>query len=144
MFKIKYTLSSLYNTQDKFELFEEIDFHYNFLCGSLFLWNETLSIDIDWEWVPILDFAYFMMTIILDKNDATFEFTESDMTIKFKFEDGSVQINPCWLNEKSLVIPLIEFEEVVRDFYSDLLDYIKIKCPDAYENPNFSKFININ
>lgn len=135
MFKIDYLIIS-----ENFRInssITDIDLRYNFLLGDVYLSTESAKIDMDWEWIPLLDFAYSLSLITdsLKENDISkefFEFTESAETIEFLKHGSQVKVIPSF-SSTVLVISFEAFKKAVKDFHSDISKHIRTKMQDRPE-----------
>ena len=65
MFSIQYKLSSYY--EQKVIKDDDAFLRYDFYCGSISLQTLNKSIEFNWEWIPVLDFAAAFIYLLKDK-----------------------------------------------------------------------------
>ena len=73
---------------DDLEVMTEEELRYNFLLGNVVFNSANTSIDMQWEWIPLLDFSFSLFQIVKslsykENSFESFEFTESTENIKF-------------------------------------------------------------
>lgn len=127
MFRIEYKV-----IQEEFtgiERMSEEEIRYNFLLGNLILFSPNTRIEMEWEWIPLLDFAYGLKEIVsnLKNNDYSkeyFEFTENAETLEFSRQKESLKIVATF---SSVVIEttLKSFEKAIYDFHFSISEYIR-------------------
>lgn len=143
MFEIKYSFSdSAYLDITKAT---EEDLRYNLFLGSLILKTRNNSIIIDWDWVPIFDFAICLAAIcdiLLKKEtgEAEFEFTESDEKLIFQKDATSIKISTTFSDETLELTPET-FEITVRDFYKAVVFEILSKNVSLKNNETFLQYL---
>jgi hypothetical protein len=127
MFRIEYKV-----IQEEFtgiETMSDEEIRDNFLLGNLILLSPNTRIEMEWEWIPLLDFAYCLKEIVsnLKNNDYSkeyFEFTENAETLEFSRQKEGLKIGASF---SSVVIEttLISFEKAVYDFHFSISEYIR-------------------
>lgn len=126
MFRIEYKIIK--------EQFQEIEYisddeiQYDFLLGNVSLFSFNAKIEMEWEWIPLLDFVYCLQMIIsnLKANDIDkeyFEFTENSETLEFLRQREQLKIVASF---SSIVIEttFVDFEKAVYDFHLNISEYI--------------------
>ena len=132
MFEVKYQI--IHQNYDNFESISEIDIRYGFLAGSIILSTSDAKIEMEWEWIPLLDFAYCMKKIVSNlKTNGTskeyFEFTENAETLEFLRCEKQLTISASF----SPVIIITDweiFEKAVNDFHFNIGAYIRNNTSD--------------
>ena len=103
----------------------EAELRYRLFLGDVALRVGDANFSADWGWVPILDFAlgleYAARELLHGKNEALFEFTESDSVIQFRRDEGDVVVSASYapdttvVNLEDLVKAAVEFRKRVVD-----------------------------
>ncbi|QQD11623.1 hypothetical protein [Sphingobacterium sp. UDSM-2020] len=106
---------------------EEIS--YSFLLGNVSLISSNAMIEMDWEWIPLLDFAYCLKAIaknitINDKSKECFEFTENAETINFSKEVNQLKISASF-SPVVILTTVKDFEIATTEFHSIISNYIR-------------------
>jgi len=132
MLRIEYKIITQYLGEIEDITDEEI--HYDFLPGNVSLLSSNIAIEMEWEWIPLLDFAYCLKRIVskLKTNDNTeelFEFTENAETLKFSKQQGSLKI---FASFSSIIIETtyIDFEKAVYEFNINISKHIRKNISD--------------
>ena len=127
MFNIKYEIISDQLNDVKGITEEEI--HYNFLLGNLFLFTPKAEIEMEWEWIPLLDFAYCLKKVVSTLKISNivkecFEFTENAETLEFSRQSEKLKIIASF---SSIVVEttFADFEQAVFDFHISISEYIR-------------------
>ncbi len=115
--------------------FREIEYisdekiRYDFLLGNISLLSFNAKIEMEWEWIPLLDFAYCLQMIAgnLKENDIGkeyFEFTENAETLNFSRQGKQLKIIASF---SSIVIETTfeDFEKAAYDFHFIISEYIR-------------------
>jgi len=145
MFEVNYSISDTYRQQDvDYKSADDMSLRYSLFLGSLLLRTDDSKIDLDWEWIPLLDFASCFLSIyvnLLGKTDyrQQFEFTESDGTLLIDRKGEKVKISTSFSNEE-INISLDEFWQGLNRFYLDLLASVKEDYPGIEQNSNFIRY----
>lgn len=136
MFKITYKIVT-----ERFQGIEYIsdeEIRYNFLLGNVSLVSSELEIEMQWGWIPLLDFSYCLQMISNDLKVNSvarefFEFTENAETLEFSRENEQISIAASF---SSVVIEttFLEFEKSVRGFHLSISEYIRAQI--LSEPPN--------
>lgn len=148
MFKIKYSFSDSFLKKDiDYKIEDEMSLHYDLFLGGIILSSNDSEIDLDWKWIPLLDFAYHLLDIALEisKNlncHEKFEFTESNGLLLFDRIEKKVKISTSYSDEK-IDIDIEEFKLEVKRFYKKLITDIIRKYPEVQENRFFIEYINL-
>lgn len=120
MFEISYYV----NKYSEGEVISREDLNYNFLLGGVIFKKGTTKIEMPWDWIPLLDFAYSMCVIInnLKKENIfkdTFDFTESNDSLSFFKECGLITIIPSF-SENMVDVPLDQLILTIKGFYLEI------------------------
>ncbi len=124
---------------------DEIALRYNFFLGSLYLKKADQSILIDWNWVPLIDFAICLHAIcgnLIGKThgEEEFEFTESDSKIIFKKNGDNLKIVTSFSNE-ILEMSFEEFQNAVKEFYKNIIFKAIERNQEVSGNDAFIKYL---
>jgi hypothetical protein len=144
MFQIKYSFSDTYKlTKIDYKIVDDLTIRYNLFLGNVFLQKNSKKIDLNWEWIPLLDFAICLKSICLTFANKKilikeFEFTESDDVLIFEKKINEIIITTSYSNEK-LIINYKQFLLEVKRFYSNLTDTIEIEFNEIKFNENYMK-----
>ncbi len=136
MFKISYEIIQE-NLSDVVTITEE-QIHYDFLLGNVFFITEKAEIKMDWEWIPLLDFAFCLSNIgkSLSKKQSfkeCFEFTESGEIIEFSSEKNRIKIISSF-SSVQLEMSIEIFVKSIEDFHCKISKYVrnKFQCELPY------------
>jgi hypothetical protein len=143
MFEIKYNFSR--NNNVNVVDADETAIRYNLFLGSLILKKEDKSIVIDWDWVPLIDFAICLRTIcnsLLKKmhSEEEFEFTESDSRIMFQKDGDKITIATSFSDE-IIEISFEEFQKAVSKFYKEVIFEAVEKNKEIKNNDSFIEYL---
>lgn len=143
MFEIKYSFSN--SAHFDITRADEGDLRYSLFLGNLILKTINNSIIIDWNWVPLFDFAICLVQICnkLLKEEikkAEFEFTESDEKLIFHKNGNSVKICTTFSDE-ILEMTFENFQMGARDFYKAVVSEILSKNVGLKDNEVFLKYL---
>src|SRR5256885_7474594 len=127
MFRIEYKIVT-----EQFEEIEHIsdeEIRYSFLLGNISLFSSDAAIEMEWEWIPLLEYAYCLKGIAdsLKANNTTkgyFEFTENAEKLEFLRESEQLKIVASF-SSTIIAMTLAEFEKVVNDFHSNISEHIR-------------------
>jgi hypothetical protein len=124
---------------------EEIS--YSFLLGNLSLISSDTKIEMDWEWIPLLDFAYCLKTIannitINEKSKECFEFTENAETIEFSKEANQLKVSASF-SPVVILTTVKDFEIATTEFHSSISNYIREYIVLKDSPKNLQKYLSI-
>lgn len=127
MFKIEYKINS--TSLEDLNVITEENIRYNFLQGSVYFYTEDGRLEMEWEWIPLLDFSFCLSNIttaLMHKDEAKeyFEFTESAETIEFFKKGGLLKIIPSF-SDDVLNTSFDNFSRETKVFHSNISKYIK-------------------
>ena len=127
MFRIEYKIIT--EQPEEIEYISDEEIRYNFLLGNVSLISSDAEIEMEWEWIPLLDFAYCLQMIVSslkgkDTAKEYFEFTENPETLGFSRQGEQLKIVASF---SSIVIKAIfaDFEKAVYDFHFSISEYIR-------------------
>lgn len=126
MFRIEYRIVA-----DQFQEIDNIsdeEIRYNFLLGNVFLFSSNSEIEMEWEWIPLLDFADCLKRIVgnLRANVTTkeyFEFTENAETLEFSKQGEQLKIAASF-SPTIIETTFVDFENAVYDFNVSISEHI--------------------
>lgn len=144
MFEIEYYLSV--NNEEDIVNVDDASLRYHLFLGGIILKKDFETINFDWDWIPLLDFAICLQNIsnsLLGKTqgEEEFEFTESDSKISFARDREKIIIRSSLSNE-ILDVEFHEFQSTVRKFYKQLILEIAEKNRNIKDNDAFVRYLN--
>jgi len=124
---------------------EEI--RYNFLLGNVSLISSSALIEMEWEWIPLLDIAFSLKEIARNiktnhKSKECFEFTENAETLEFSKEAEQVKISASF-SPAVILSTLKDFENATNKFHSDISKYIRNNIISEEPPKNLQKYLSI-
>jgi hypothetical protein len=127
MFRIEYKIIT--EQPEELEYISDEEIRYNFLLGNVSLISSNAEIEMEWEWVPLLDFAYCLQMIVRglkvkDTAKEYFEFTENAEMLEFSRQGEQLKIVASF---SSTVVEAIftDFEKAVYDFHFSISEYVR-------------------
>jgi hypothetical protein len=143
MFEIKYNF--LKDNDMNVVNADETALRYNFILGSIALKKDNNSITLDWDWIPLLDFAICLLAIcnsLVKKGQGMekFEFTESDSIITFQKNGDKIRVVTSF-SDQFLEMSFEEFQKVIRKFYKDVIFEAAEKNQAIKKNDSFIKYL---
>lgn len=144
MFRIEYTI--IHCQFIGIEKMSDEEIRSYFLLGNVLLTSSDAKIEMEWEWIPLLDFAYCLKQIgsrLRDDDPAKdlFEFTENAETLKFFKHMEQVRIEASF-SSRIIETTLGEFEKAVKDLHSGISEYIR-KCISSEPPIVLQKYLSI-
>ncbi len=147
-FSIKYFISKKFNCSYKGKVVDadEMDLRYNMFFGSISLVRGISTIQLNWDWIPILDFALGVLSIYTklsmnERGEVEFDFTESDERLIFERLSETIKITTTFSNE-ALEMTFEEFEQGCIKFYKDALFNLINNNPELRYNKVFIEFLH--
>ncbi len=106
---------------------DEGDLRYSAVLGDIVIEFANGNANTDWGWIPLLDWVEALRLIRDELSsgisaEATFEFTESDSTIRFKRTNDEVQIEASYAET---------IGECSFDVFSDEVDRLRLAVFEA-------------
>ncbi len=143
MFRIEYEIITA--SFDNLESLTEEELRYNFLLGNVMFKTDQDIINMDWEWIPLLDFSLCLYEINkkLSNRESliqVFEFTESAEIIEFLNTADNLKISPSF-SSNNIEIPINEFDSGVRNFYYKIGLLIKEKTANKVVSTALNKYL---
>jgi hypothetical protein len=140
MVTLDYKLSTDWNPHElDLRTADEMTLRYDAFPGDVVFRIDDADFSAQWGWVPILDFALALGTIVdrLDGHDReVFEFTESGATIDFRRENGAIAISTSYAMANARA-PLFELSNGVDTFLKQLTAALEEKHPELADNEDF-------
>jgi hypothetical protein len=143
MFEINYNFSDD-NSSDVTQADETV-LRYSHFLGSVILKNGNNSVSINWDWIPLLDFALCLITIFNNlvqkiKGEEEFEFTESEAKIIFQKDGDRIKIITSFSDE-ILEMRFEDFQKTIKKFYKDVIFDILGKNQGLRNNTTFLGYL---
>ena len=140
MFRIEYKIEE---DSISIENISVEDIQYNIFAGVVSFHSSDLVIDIDWDWIPLVDFAYCLHSILKSfrskiNDKQIFEFTENDEYLMFSLDKNRVNISGSF-SSIQINTTLDEFEKGVSEFHLSISDFVRSRIvgkniPDVLQN----------
>lgn len=127
MFKIDYKIIT--NQLEELECISDEEIRYNFLLGNVSLISSEASIEMEWEWIPLLDFSICMRMIVSRLKEKVcetefFEFTENAEKLEFSKQGKQLKILTTFTS-KVIDTKFADFEKAIYDFHLSINEYIQ-------------------
>jgi hypothetical protein len=119
----------------------ESSLRYDYFLGDVIIRVDGGDLSAAWGWVPILDFALALRSIMEALEDGTtelFEFTESEAVLRFTRSGDVVRIEASY----TPVVVQISFDMLYREvvkFCRRILDELAAAHPDLRSNPFYAE-----
>ena len=148
MIRLDYKLSSNWNSRMRevdLAVVDEGALRYEILLGDIIFEVDNCDFSALWGWVPLIDFGASLREISSEiqagkTGDETFEFTESEATLRFQRTNNRVKISasyvPCLAE-----VPIAEFALVVDAFWRRLMSTIEKEYPSLFRNEELQRLI---
>jgi hypothetical protein len=122
----------------------ETDLRYYVAPGDVVLQADQTDLSANWGWIPLIDFALALREIAaalaaVEEGSETFEFTESEATLKFERQGQEVAISGSYA-PGIVRVPLTVFNDQVAQFARRLDAELRVKRPELGRNPVYQKF----
>jgi hypothetical protein len=121
---------------------DETDLRYFAATGDIILREGKVDLSARWGWIPLIDFALALREIadaLSESESETFEFTESDATIRFDRKAQELVISASYV-QGEFPVPLAVFTEQTKDFGRRLDKELRAKRPALGSNPVYQGF----
>jgi hypothetical protein len=115
---------------------DEMTLRYRCFLGDVLFAINGVDFSARWGWVPVLDFALSMRTIVGGLGavgEETFEFTESEATIDFTRTDGGVRIDADYTSTVADV-QYVELSLEAERFLARVIKELMSDHPELGEN----------
>lgn len=142
MFYIKYNI--IKPGFEKAGPLSEEEIHYDILLGNVKFEGDGKVIEMDWDWIPMLDFSYCLKEITKAlgskvQGSETFEFTESEATLIFSKDNDKIEIKPSFSSE-TMGLDFREFLAGVKKFYDEILEELRKGVSQTILDSSFGKY----
>jgi hypothetical protein len=121
----------------------ETDLRYYVAPGDIALRGDQTDLSANWGWIPLIDFALALRDIAealaVEEGSETFEFTESEATLKFERQGQEVAISGSYA-QGIVRAPLPVFKHQVKEFARRLDAELLGKRPELGRNPVYQAF----
>ena len=146
MFQIEYSLDG--PIPPKESDVNEVSLRYELFTGGILLKDNNNQIEINWGWVPVLDFGYCLTEICRSLTNMSgefkeFEFTESGEKVMFRKESNKLNITTTF-SDICLSVDFEEFKSGVKMFYLGLIANILKIWKNAENNNDFLIYLKRN
>jgi hypothetical protein len=149
MITLDYRLSAL--TGDRpdrdLETATEGDLRFRLFVGDVVFRVGDADFSAYWGWVPVLDFAlgleYVARELGQGQQEAEFDFTESESTIRFQRDGGDVFVSASYAPHRTIV-NLQDLVNAVRIFRKRVVDDLSLTHPQLRMNPTIRKLMEDN
>jgi hypothetical protein len=143
MFEIKYHL--IEDIRFDISTLSSDSIRYNFCLGNLILSTSEHAIEMNWEWIPLLDFSLSISHIYNSFNSnhssmEVFEFTESEERLFFKKDNEVVTIQASF-SDCILSMSIDEFAAAINCYNEKLIPDIERKFPAVRHHIAFIKLV---
>ena len=122
---------------------DETELRYYAATGDVILRNDQSDLSARWGWIPLIDFALAWREIAealaVMEGSETFEFTESDATLRFERRGEEIIIRGSYASGE-ITVPFAEFGERAQDFARRLDSELLAKCPELRRNLAYQDF----
>ncbi|HEY2584117.1 MAG TPA: hypothetical protein VGI43_20080 [Mucilaginibacter sp.] len=143
MYKINYDVID--GSFDKIETIRDDKLRYNFLLGNVVFSSDEVKIEMEWHWIPLLDFSLclsYIANALSNKEKASecFDFTESGETLEFSRDKANLKIVPSFCSN-IIEITFDEFNKEVKKLHDDIRIYIKERTIDRTISDDLKKYL---
>lgn len=122
---------------------DETDLRYCAATGDIILRQDQTDLSARWGWIPLIDFALALREIAnalgVTEGSETFEFTESDATLRFERRGQEVTISGSYAMGE-IIVSFTAFREQATDFGRRLNGELLAKRPELRLNPVYQDF----
>jgi hypothetical protein len=120
---------------------------YSFLLGNVSLYSSHAMIEMEWEWIPLLDMAYCLKEIarnLTTNGEAKecFEFTENAETLEFSKEAEFLKITASF-SSTVISTTIEEFEIATSNFHRSISKYIRANILIKEPPKNLQKYLSV-
>ena len=147
MITLDYRLSPLPGDRADRELVSasESELRYSLFLGDVVFRVDDADFSANWGWVPVLDFAlgleHAVRELLQGKEEAEFEFTESDSAIRFQRDEGDVFVSASYAPQRA-VVNLEDLVKAVRVFRKRVVDDLSLIHPQLRMNSTMRNLID--
>lgn len=139
MITLGYCLSDEWNkdlSESDLTSMDESGLRYRFFMGDIEFRVSKATFDAPWGWVPILDFAVCLLSIVRSvpgSGESIFQFTESEAEIFFLLKGAVLEISATYTNSTAS-ISYVEMSEAAEAFAVSVFDAIETLYPMVRSN----------
>lgn len=140
MLKLDYSLSLSWNEPDASSLEDanELVLRYDCFLGDVIFLVSEIDMSARWGWVPVLDFALGLDAVVKalapgEDNEAVFEFTESDATIRLRRVGEAVEIEASYA-PGSARVRYDDLRAIAKRFLARVVQDLLWQRPELHRN----------
>jgi hypothetical protein len=122
---------------------DETELRYYAATGDIIVRNDQADLSARWGWIPLIDFALALRkiaaTLTIEEGRETFEFTESDATLRFDRYGHGMTITGSYAAGE-ITVSFTVFVNQAKDFAQRLDAELVAKRPELKLNPVYEAF----
>lgn len=122
---------------------DETELRYYAAAGDIIIRNDQADLSARWGWIPLIDFALALRkiaaTLTIEEGRETFEFTESDATLRFDRHGHGMTITGSYAAGE-ITVSFTVFVNQAKDFAQRLDAELVAKRPELKLNPAYEAF----
>jgi hypothetical protein len=122
---------------------DETELRYYAAAGDIIIRNDQADLSARWGWIPLIDFALALRkiaaTLTIEEGRETFEFTESDATLRFDRHGHGMTITGSYAAGE-ITVSFTVFVNQAKDFAQRLDAELVGKRPELKLNPVYEAF----
>ena len=122
---------------------DETELRYYAATGDIIIRNDQTDLSARWGWIPLIDFALSLRkiaaTLTIAEGSETFEFTESDATLRFDRHGHGMTITGSYAAGE-ITVSFTVFADQAKDFAQRLDAELVAKRPELKLNPVYEAF----
>jgi hypothetical protein len=122
---------------------DETELRYYAATGDIIIRNDQADLSARWGWIPLIDFALALRkiaaTLTIEEGRETFEFTESDATLRFDRHGRGMTITGSYAAGE-IRVSFTVFVDQAQDFARRLDAELLAKRPELKLNPVYEAF----
>ena len=122
---------------------DETELRYYAATGDIIIRNDQTDLSARWGWIPLIDFALALRkiaaTLTIEQGRETFEFTESDATLRFDRYGHGMTITGSYAAGE-ITVSFTVFVDQAKDFARRLDAELVAKRPELKLNPVYEAF----
>jgi hypothetical protein len=122
---------------------DETELRYYAVTGDIIVRNDQADLSARWGWIPLIDFALALRkiaaTLTIEEGRETFEFTESDATLRFDRYGHGMTITGSYAAGE-ITVSFTVFVDQAKDFARRLDAELVAKRPELKLNPIYEAF----
>jgi hypothetical protein len=122
---------------------DETELRYYAVTGDIIVRNDQADLSARWGWIPLIDFALALRkiaaTLTIEEGRETFEFTESDATLRFDRHGRGMTITGSYAAGE-ITVSFSVFVDQAKDFARRLDAELLAKRPELKLNPVYEAF----